>query len=879
VLVRPGSRPRQTEAEWRADQALLSASGTTATGTQTGTGLALSSFSKILSRLMPTAEAQIGFPPPGGPGIIGPYNELWSDAKNLVGSPNNRPIEATRLGNVLPESSNASFAVPLVNLGGRGIGTALNLYYNSRVWSRRNNQVAFDVLRGNPSPGFSVGVGELITYDYVQATQTVKVMWVEPDGTRHYLGSGPYSGNWDVTTTDGSDIRFAGNLNNYCAIYYPNGVIISLYGTAPTGIGGPNGNYIQIAYKPTQTCNPSCIEWPSGMIDYITDTLGRVIQFEYNIVNGWGTTLKKITLPNGETVSFFYQTQTLTTNFSGLTIENTGYGNSFSALKNIYFSATNTGHRFDYSDYGMIYNLSARRGMSINYSGVLQQGTENGSVVYNYPTSGSQLTDVPTFTQRTESAENAPTSTFTYSSSTDAVAQTKTFTITRPDSSTVNLTRSTDTSSIANGLLVQTEIKNGSTSLGKSVLTYVTAANAPRLQSVLAYDDMGVATKEDITYDSLGNVAQKREYGHQISGQWQVRRRTHREYKTNTGTWGLVTLTEVFDAKQDTNDTNDELIKKSLLTYDDYQAMGGVERYPGHPVAPGSAAANDPANFMPWDNVTGTTQWFNLAGNQSITRLLKYDMYGNVIKEQVSCCDEKSYMYTEDTGFGAPEEVISGNANGTNLTESNTIAYDTGQVVWSANANNQETTYSYDAAMRMRAMNLFTGAVASVTYDDGTLTTTSTTEYTENGITKTLTTTRHHDGWGRVIQEINPYGAQVNTAYNAMGQVTSVSNPFASGGSPSLFTTYSYDKVGRGTLVTSPDNSTVQSSYSGTTVTMTDHVNRKIKRESDGLGRLIKVTEPDVMTGTLNQETNYSYNLLNKLIEVSQDTPRMVKNE
>src|SRR5687768_14015147 len=108
------------------------------------------------------------------------------------------------------------------------------------------------------------------------------------------------------------------------------------------------------------------INWSGGQIDYITDTLGRVIQFDYNIVNGEGKTLKKITLPDGETVSFFYQTQNLTTNFSGLTVENTGYGSSFSALKNVYFSATNTGYGFTYSGYGMIYNISLRRGMSIS---------------------------------------------------------------------------------------------------------------------------------------------------------------------------------------------------------------------------------------------------------------------------------------------------------------------------------------------------------------------------------------------------------------------------------------------------------------------------------------------------------------------------------
>ena len=70
--------------------------------------------------------------------------------------------------------------------------------------------------------------------------------------------------------------------------------------------------------------------------------------------------------------------------------------------------------------------------------------------------------------------------------------------------------------------------------------------------------------------------------------------------------------------------------------------------------------------------------------------------------------------------------------------------------------------------------------------------------------------------------------------------------------------------------MTLPDNNTIQTAYGGATVTVTDQVNRKMKRESDGLGRLIKVTEQDVASGTLNQETSYSYNYLDKLTGINQ---------
>ena len=95
-------------------------------------------------------------------------------------------------GSVLPEGSNFNWAVPIISLGWAGLAANLTLHYNSRVWSRRNNQVAFDAITGWPAPGFSLGFGRIVLYDlsFVGGIETYKYMLVDPDGTRHYLGSG-----------------------------------------------------------------------------------------------------------------------------------------------------------------------------------------------------------------------------------------------------------------------------------------------------------------------------------------------------------------------------------------------------------------------------------------------------------------------------------------------------------------------------------------------------------------------------------------------------------------------------------------------------------------------------------------------------------------
>ena len=158
-------------------------------------------------------------------------------------------------------------------------------------------------------------------------------------------------------------------------------------------------------------------------------------------------------------------------------------------------------------------------------------------VSFNYPTTASSLTDAPSFSQRTEypAATSGGSAVSSYSSSTGS--GTKIFTITRPDSSTLALTRS-DSAGVDFGLLTQTEIKNsGGTSMAKSVMTYGNdGGSQPQVSSIVSYDDATTPnqTKVDFDYDSYGNTTNRREYGYQDAGSWKVRRRSRNVYKTDT---------------------------------------------------------------------------------------------------------------------------------------------------------------------------------------------------------------------------------------------------------------------------------------------------------------------------------------------------------
>ena len=870
VLVMPGQRPIQTDTQWRAEQDLIDEAGNTIEQTDV-TSPFTSIASAILDKLSPTANAQIG--PPSYYDLF--YDEFYTEPRNLVGSPVNRAAEAAGMGTVHPEGSNFTFTIPIVSLRGRGVGVDLALYYNSRVWFRHGGAITFDPVYSWPAPGCTLGFGRIITYG---PTSALKYILIDRDGTRRYLGQGgTASQSVTLQTSDGTHITYVGNATTGGTLFYNNGIQVTISSInnrlLASVIQDTNGNYITVAYKG--------INYPPMAIDYVTDTLGRVIQFHY----GAGGELGSISTPGfGGTsqnpvtstlIQFAYQSQTVSNSFSGLTVENVPTG-TVKLLSDVREVATNNQYRLSYSAYGMAYNYSLRR--QATYIG--QQGLERAATSFNYPAGASSMTDAPSFSQRTETGSSSPTSVYSYATSTDTGAQTMTFTVTRPDNSQLLLTRSTNSSSVANGLLVQDEIKNSTgASMSKSVSTYVNdPGGSPQVQSVTAYDDSGTPTKVDFDYDQYGNVTNSREYGFQVSGNWQVRRRTRYVYKTDT-TYvnaylrSLLIEQNTYDAQEDINDANDAMLTKTTVTYDDYAVMGGMEEYrdsqTGQLPPPPGWATGFGASYTVRGNVTGSTRWHDLAGNLSYTRLKKYDVFGNVVKEQSACCNEQTATITQDSYWSQASSVTKGAAGGPQLTTGFDYDFNTSVVTTTTDPKSLQTDYGYDLAMRLNNLDRPTGMTVHTTYSDDGLTTTTTTNYTDAGTQKVINTTKTYDGWGRVIQEIDINNGQVNTIYDAMGRVASRTNPFTAGGQAGPSTSYLYDALGRVKETTLPDGQKVTNAYNGSSVTITDQVNRKIQHQADGLGRLVTVNEQDA-SGALTQATNYTYDLLNNLTHVDQ---------
>jgi len=828
VLIRPTRRRMQTDAEWRADQDSLLGDGRQPTSDGRVGVLA-----SLMDRLLPTAYAQ------GGGQGTDYGNATWP---GHVGTPPFAALEETRLGPVMPQT-NFELPLSLVDLGGRGLATSLMAYYNSNQWgayfdSVRNNTVyVFDPIQSWPSPGFSLGFGRIVIYDYSYYDGIgtgYKYMLIAPNGTRYYLGIGSDTGNNTLQTTDGSYITYVGNALGG-TVYYQDGtkVTIGLVNNRRlcTQVTDSNGNYIQIAYK-WET------NYPGIAINYIVDTLGRVINFNYG---EWpappgSTLLTSISTPAGG-VTFGYQTVTMNYNFLNEPIVDNAPA-SFSAVSSVTAPGRPT-FNFSYSGYGMIYGVSA------------VSGGGTATVSYNYPLGGEEIIGGPMFTQRTETP-STPTAVYTYTWDT----------VTRPDGTKLSL--SSDVR----------ELKNSSNqTLSKTQYTFTTdPGGSTAIQSVVNTDETGQQTKVDFDYDQNGNVVNRREYGFKISGLWQVRRRTHNTYidwepylsaYIRNRAW----MVEVFDALQNTNDADDVLIGKTVVAYD--SPMGGMEGYGGTANPPGHLSNYD-TTYTTRGNVTGVTKYGDLGG-AGVTHTSKTDIFGSTTKAQVSCCDEKSFTMTEATYWSRPSQTTSGNTSGIYLTTSAGYDFNTLTTTSETDPNSQTTSYAYDLAQRPTGFTSPTGASGSTAYNVWGEATSSSVTWNEGGTNKTITETAVYDGWGQMTQSVDANGAQTNYTYSNMGRMITRTNPFPQGGTPGPVSSYQYDLLGRNTLVTLPGGNTVQTTYaSSSIVTVRDQVNRKIKRETDGLGRLIKVTEQDVATGNLTQDTTYTYDIADRLVGVNQ---------
>ena len=552
-------------------------------------------------------------------------------ANALVSTENNlgNPLGQTEMGSLFGAaaartrerygSANYTFDFTIASLPGRGIDAAVGLTYNSRVWNKSNfgETLIFDfnIDKNWLSPGFSIGYGALEAYSTSTGTG---FLLTAPNGTRTQLVAVQSSGGCAVyESTDGSFIQTrvcGGYAQPEIVISYTDGTEVTFGGITASGRRFPvkvrdrNGNYISISYLQGDTV---------GKIATIRDTLNRYITFHYD--NTPQKKLVAVTVPGydnsptpRQTVRFYYEDIDLL--WAGR-FDSTAQVNAPNApvtvLRYIYFPGTQSGYRFDYSQYfGVIHKIWSLRGMQVTTDSLSETGLVIGDASgepgnwaawtrYNYPSNrlelGPPLRDVPKYNIRTDDWKGRigaiPETHFRTESipancdeQPSCIGVRKT-TITAPDNTmSVSISNIRPPEDWQSGLLTETRIvtMDGSTERiwGKTKLFWEQSPNTsagrrnPRISKIEVTNDAGQTRATAFEYDNFNNQTVIREHDFAAEGTLGAElRRTETIYETGAG-WinnRLIRLPKVIKKI-----VGNETVSKVEYEYDNYTGSNAL---------------------------------------------------------------------------------------------------------------------------------------------------------------------------------------------------------------------------------------------------------------------------------------------------------------
>jgi RHS repeat-associated protein len=281
--------------------------------------------------------------------------------------------------------------------------------------------------------------------------------------------------------------------------------------------------------------------------------------------------------------------------------------------------------------------------------------------------------------------------------------------------------------------------------------------------------------------------------------------------------------------------------------------------------------------------------------NGDSTTTFAFDETGQMMSKtdpcgNAACGDMTGSAHTTSYSYADSYTILSGGANvnytptaNTNgyltkiidapgHTENFTYDYNNGQLTTSKDQNGQPTTYIYnDPFFRPTQVAYPDHGGTTISYNDAPPTPSAT---TTTPITSSLSMTSISvmDGMGHITQTqltSDPDGTDyTDMVFDGMGRLETKSNPHRSGSSTTDgTTTYTYDALGRTTSVLEQDGSHITTTHSGNCTTVTDEASKAKKSCADALGRITGVWEDP---NTLNYETDYSYDVLDDLLTVTQ---------
>jgi YD repeat-containing protein len=355
------------------------------------------------------------------------------------------------------------------------------------------------------------------------------------------------------------------------------------------------------------------------------------------------------------------------------------------------------------------------------------------------------------------------------------------------------------------------------------------------------------------TAASYGNVIEEREFDYGSGAPGPLLRRTDYAYKAFDGSpsaaaylaANLVSLVSSIT----TYDGAGNQMAQTKYGYDEFslQSSGLTSQQHDTTIAnPGTRG-----------NRTSESHWLNTTGSMVTSTVTYYDT-----GTPYQMTDPLGHVTTNTygTGFQSGTNFIGAYVTQTqNALQQNTLFdYDfgTGLRTGLKDANGKVTTWGYDFLNRTLQTNAPDGGSTSWTYND----TQPPTFTASSTITAQLNRLEEGDmdGLGRAIHTkltSDPDGVDtVDTTYDVLGRVATVSNPHRAGtSSTDGITTSTYDPLGRVTQTTKQDGSISTVKYNvNTTIAVngdctitTDEAGNQRGACTDALGRVVEVDEPN----------------------------------
>ncbi|MBV9399757.1 MAG: RHS repeat-associated core domain-containing protein, partial [Bryobacterales bacterium] len=710
-------------------------------------------------------------------------------------------------------SGNLNFTLPLLKAQGRGgWGVPFNLIYNSQSWFKDPNGVSWiygqDVGYGF---GWRLLAGSITPQPNPNGTTLAYYLYTDATGAEYRLDQN--SGNiwsskesiyvWFDANTNMLHFR-DGSFWNFACFSSESNDQGTMY---PTSMEDANGNEVLIRYQSGANLN-----WPnsSARITDIEDVRatayylnGNYAQpyyhtyaFTYNNDSPPHLTSIANTIGTGETYTFAYASQALTSPFDG-----SPHG-TVALLQTATVSNIGTYHQFTYYSSGELWTIwlpykgylqyayvpqtypSGKSYRNVQTRNLSKDGVSAVSYGLNW---GPATTDVPPWGWIWDSSGKALK--FWY------------FNTSGPSMGLTNTYAGYDWPSWL--LRTATYYTWTQDATGNS---YISSAqtNADQGQSYQAQK------QTNQTVDIYGNVTQVVYYN------WG---NLSTPYRTDNFTYlnaSQYTSRYIFN-RMTSSPTTTIQYDQSLMSY-----LSGVREWDGS------------VQYVQWrGNPTTVT-------GPSGTTQISYDMTGNATSTSVNGV-ATSVSTTSATNYAAPSQMTVGSLSQTmSYTSFLGLTNETGP-------NGASVSLGYDANARPTSATSPFGAVTTTTYNDTASPPTIVTSINGRWTRQTL------DGLGRTILTETGYGgttvSQAETVYgpcgcSPVGKMIKQAAPHAPGATPA-YTIYTYDGIGRTMSVVAPDGaSTTTYIYQGNTVTVTDPAGKWKTFITDVLGNLVQVTEP-----------------------------------